>query len=200
MNNNGDNAQSDLGVVLEKVAPQRRAEFLQWRERLKRYGENDEILALSGYLDAVVTLVDAAARQAQPEAVAKALNQVVQASRDQATAVARYPRWNYALNTTILILIAVLGTIIGAGIVGGVWYLNHEARTKTPEYGLARDVKTIGGGLKYSTSPNGDFITLTVLNPAKLHPGQTSWVTLRPSLDGEGNAVVMLYDSRSQPK
>src|SRR4051794_9380317 len=90
-NGNVQSDKTDLEAILERVAPERRADFLQLRQRLERHGDNDELLAVVSYLDSAVVVMDSVARQAQPEAVSKALNQVVQASRDQAAAVKRYP-------------------------------------------------------------------------------------------------------------
>jgi hypothetical protein len=55
-----NDGQSDLEAILDRVAPdpERRAEFLKSRLRLKEFNENDEILALANYLDTVVVLVD----------------------------------------------------------------------------------------------------------------------------------------------
>jgi hypothetical protein len=70
---------SDLDAILARLGPEQLAAFLQWRECIKRYADNDEILALTGYLDTSVRLVDIMTRQAQPEAIAKALAAVERA-------------------------------------------------------------------------------------------------------------------------
>jgi hypothetical protein len=56
MNPNGN--PSDLASILARLGPEQRAALLQWRERIRRFQENDEILALTGYLDTCVRLVD----------------------------------------------------------------------------------------------------------------------------------------------
>jgi len=43
--------------------------FLRWRERVKRHGDNDELLAVVGYLDTSIVLMDLLSREAQPEAI-----------------------------------------------------------------------------------------------------------------------------------
>ena len=48
------NGESDLEAIIEKMAPERRVALLRWRERIKRYGDNDELLAVVGYLDTSV--------------------------------------------------------------------------------------------------------------------------------------------------
>src|SRR6516162_10175858 len=83
------NGESDLEALIERIAPERRANFLRWRERIKRHGDNDELLALVGYLDTSVVLMDLLSREAQPEAIKRALAAVEQASKDQAAATAR---------------------------------------------------------------------------------------------------------------
>jgi hypothetical protein len=86
------NGESDLQAIIERIAPERRVEFLRWRERVKRHGENDELLAVVGYLDTSVVLMDLLSREAQPEAIKRALAAVEKASQDQAAATARIPR------------------------------------------------------------------------------------------------------------
>jgi hypothetical protein len=47
--NNGSalpNGESDLEAIIERIAPERRVDFLRWRERVKGHGENDELLAV----------------------------------------------------------------------------------------------------------------------------------------------------------
>src|SRR5947209_5793702 len=69
-NGNGPGGeQSDLEAILERVAPDRRADFLRLRQRLQRHDDNDELLAVLGYLDTAIVLMDLTARQAQPEAI-----------------------------------------------------------------------------------------------------------------------------------
>src|SRR5271157_2114614 len=50
------NGESDLEAIIERIAPERRVDFLRWRERVKRHGDNDELLAVVGYLDTSVVL------------------------------------------------------------------------------------------------------------------------------------------------
>ena len=78
------NGESDLEAIIERIAPERRVDFLRWRERVKRHGENDELLAVVGYLDTSVVLMDLLSREAQPEAIKRALAAVEKASQDQA--------------------------------------------------------------------------------------------------------------------
>src|ERR1700736_307754 len=90
--NNGSalpKGESDLEAIIERIAPERRVDFLRWRERVKRHGDNDELLALVGYLDTSVVLMDLLSREAQPEAIKRALAAVEKASKDQAAATAR---------------------------------------------------------------------------------------------------------------
>ena len=51
-------ALSNIDVILQAMAPERREAFLKSRNRLKQFDENDEILALAHYLDTVVVMVD----------------------------------------------------------------------------------------------------------------------------------------------
>jgi hypothetical protein len=78
------NGESDLEAIIERIAPERRVDFLRWRERVKRHGDNDELLAVVGYLDTSVVLMDLLSREAQPEAIKRALAAVEKASKDQA--------------------------------------------------------------------------------------------------------------------
>ena len=100
--NNGSapSGESDLEAIIERIAPERRVDFLRWRERVKRHGENDELLAVVGYLDTSVVLMDLLSREAQPEAIKRALAAVEKASKDQAAATARIPLLTLVLNTT----------------------------------------------------------------------------------------------------
>jgi hypothetical protein len=107
------NGESDLEAIIERIAPERQADFLRWRERIKRHGDNDELLALAGYLDTSVVLMDLLTREAQPEAIKRALAAVEKASKDQAAATARIPPLTLVLNTATLIITAVLGMAIG---------------------------------------------------------------------------------------
>src|SRR5260370_24973563 len=101
------NGESDLEVIIERIAPERRVDVLRWRERIKRHGDNDELLALVGYLDTSVVLMDLLTREAQPEAIKQALAALEKASKDQATAAARIPALTLVLNTATLIVTAV---------------------------------------------------------------------------------------------
>src|SRR6516225_9586955 len=127
------NGESDLEAILARIAPERRADFLRWRERIKRHGDNDELLALVGYLDTSVVLMDLLTREAQPEAIKQALAAVEKASKDQAAATARIPPFTLVLNTATLIITAVLGMAIGVLIM--VLHQTHidQEHAKTPE-------------------------------------------------------------------
>ena len=61
MNPNGK--PSDLDSILARLGSEDRAALLQWRERIRRFLPNDEILALTGYLDTCVRLVDIMTRE-----------------------------------------------------------------------------------------------------------------------------------------
>ena len=118
--NNGSalpNGESDLEAIIERIAPERRVDFLRWRERVKRHGENDELLAVVGYLDTSVVLMDLLSREAQPEAIKRALAAVEKASQDQAASTARIPAFTLVLNTVTLIITAVLGMAVGVLIM-----------------------------------------------------------------------------------
>lgn len=52
------NGQSDLDVILDRVAPDLKAQFLQDRLRIQQFGEHDEVLAVSRYLGTTVILID----------------------------------------------------------------------------------------------------------------------------------------------
>src|SRR3979411_567376 len=100
--NNGSalpNGESDLEAIIERIAPERRVDFLRWRERVKRHGDNDELLAVVGYLDTSVVLMDLLSREAQPEAIKRALAAVEKASQDQAAGNPRIPRPTLVRNT-----------------------------------------------------------------------------------------------------
>src|ERR1700738_5719358 len=113
--NNGSapSGESDLEAIIERIAPERRVDFLRWRERVKRHCDNDELLAVVGYLDTSVVLMDLLSREAQPEAIKRALAAVEKASKDQAAATARIPVLTLVLNTATPIITAVLGMAIG---------------------------------------------------------------------------------------
>ena len=111
------NGESDLEAIIERIAPERRVDFLRWRERVKRHGENDELLAVVGYLDTSVVLMDLLSREARPEAIKRALAAVEKASKDQAAATARIPRLTLVLNTATPIITAVLGMAVGVLIM-----------------------------------------------------------------------------------
>ena len=188
--NNGSalpNGESDLEAIIERIAPERRVDFLRWRERVKRHGENDELLAVVGYLDTSVVLMDLLSREAQPEAIKRALAAVEKASQDQAAATARIPRLTLVLNTATLIITGVLGMVIGVLIM--VLHQTHvdQEHAKAPEARLTRDLATIGGSLDYDVSPDGHSITLQVF------PGQT-WKARSAQTDAHGTGTITLYD------
>lgn len=81
MNPNGK--PSDLDSILARLGPEQRAALLQWRERIRRFQENDEILALSGYLDTCVRLVDIMTRDIEADVKACPAH-VRQAAAEQA--------------------------------------------------------------------------------------------------------------------
>ena len=181
------NGESDLEAIVERIAPERRVDFLRWRERVKRHGENDELLAVVGYLDTSVVLMDLLSREAQPEAIKRALAAVEKASKDQAVAGARIPALTLVLNTATLIITGVLGMAIGVLVM--VLHQTHidQERAKAPAARLARDLATIGGSLDYDVSPDGHSITLQVF------PGQT-WKVRSAQTDAHGTGAFMLYD------
>jgi hypothetical protein len=195
--NNGSalpNGESDMEAIIERIAPERRVDFLRWRERVKRHGENDELLAVVGYLDTSVVLMDLLSREAQPEAIKRALAAVEKASKDQAVAAARIPPLTLVLNTATLIITAVLGMAIGVLIM--VLHQTHidQEHAKAPEARLARDLATIGGSIGYDVSPDGRSITLQVF------PGQT-WKVRSAQTDAQGRGTIMLYDpTRGSPR
>ena len=181
------NGESDLEAIIERIAPERRVDFLRWRERIKRHGENDELLALVGYLDTSVVLMDLLSREAQPEAIKRALAAVEKASKDQAAATARIPPLTLVLNTATLIITGVLGMAIGVLIM--VLHQTHtdQEHAKTPEARLARDLATIGGSIDYDVSQDGRSIRLRVF------PGRT-WKLLSAQPDRSGAGSITLYD------
>src|SRR5271166_2825098 len=176
-----------LEAIIERIAPERRVDFLRWRERVKRHGENDELLAVVGYLDTSVVLMDLLSREAQPEAIKRALAAVEKASQDQAAAAARIPRLTLVLNTATLIITAVLGIAIGVLVM--VLHQTHidQERAKAPAARLARDLATIGGSLDYEVSPDGRAITFRVF------PGQT-WKVRSAQTDAHGTGDITLYE------
>ena len=184
------NGESDLEAIIERIAPEHRVDFLRWRERIKRHGDNDELLAVVGYLDTSVVLMDLLSREAQPEAIKRALAAVEKASKDQAAAAARIPPLTLILNTATLIITAVLGMAIGVLIM--VLHQTHidQEHAKTPEARLARDLATIGGSIDYDVSQDGRSMRLRVF------PGRT-WKLLsaQPDTSGAGGAgSITLYD------
>ena len=181
------NGESDLEAIIERIAPERRVDFLRWRERIKRHSDNDELLAVIGYLDTSVVLMDLLSREAQPEAIKRALAAVEKASKDQAAATARIPPFTLVLNTATLIITAVLGMAIGVLIM--VLHQTHidQEHAKTPEARLARDLATIGGSIDYDVSQDGRSIRLRVF------PGRT-WKLLSAQPDTPGAGSITLYD------
>ena len=188
--NNGSalpSGESDLEAIIERIAPERRVDFLRWRERVKRHGENDELLAVVGYLDTSVVLMDLLSREAQPEAIKRALAAVEKASKDQAAAATRIPPLTLVLNTATLIITVVLGMAIGVLIM--VLHQTHidQEHAKTAEARLARDLATIGGSIDYDVSQDGRSIRLRVF------PGRT-WKLLSAQPDTTGAGSITLYD------
>ena len=96
-----------------------------------------------GYLDTSVVLMDLLSREAQPEAIKRALAAVEKASKDQAAAIARIPLLTLVLNTATLIITGVLGMAIGVLIM--VLHQTHvdQEHAKAPETRLARDLAPI---------------------------------------------------------
>src|SRR6202045_1279103 len=179
--------ESVLEAIIKRIAPERRVDFLRWRERVKRHGDNDELLAVVGYLDTSVVLMDLLSREAQPEAIKRALATVEKASKDQAADAARIPLLTLVLNTATLIITAALGMAVGVLIM--VLHQTHidQEHAKTPEARLARDLATIGASLDYDVSPDGRSITLQVF------PGQT-WKVRNAQTDQQGTGTMTLYD------
>jgi len=132
-------------------------------------------------------MMDLLSREAQPEAIKRALAAVEKASKDQAAAAARIPLLTLVLNTATLIITAALGMAVGVLIM-----VLHQTRVdrehaKTPEARLARDLATIGGSLDYDVSPDGHSITLQVF------PGQT-WKVRSAQTDQQGPGIITLYE------
>jgi hypothetical protein len=181
------NGESDLEAIIKRIAPERRVDFLRWRERVKRHGENDELLAVVGYLDTSVVLMDLLSREAQPEAIKRALATVEKASKDQAAAAARIPLLTLVLNTATLIITAALGMAVGVLIM--VLHQTHidQEHAKTPEARLARDLATIGASFDYNVSEDGRIMMLRVF------PGRT-WKVWNAQPDTQGVGSISLYD------
>ena len=181
------NGESDLEAIIARIAPERRVDFLRWRERVKRHGENDELLAIVGYLDTSVVLMDLLSREAQPEAIKRALAAVEKASKDQAAATARIPLLTLVLNTATLIITAALGMAVGVLIM--VLHQTHidQEHAKAPEVRLARDLATIGASFDYNVSEDGRIMMLRVF------PGRT-WKVWNAQPDTQGVGSISLYD------
>ena len=181
------NGESDLEAIIKRIAPERRVDFLRWRERVKRHGENDELLAVVGYLDTSVVLMDLLSREAQPEAIKRALATVEKASKDQAAAAARIPLLTLVLNTATLIITAALGMAVGVLIM--VLHQTHidQEHAKAPEVRLARDLATIGASFDYNVSEDGRIMMLRVF------PGRT-WKVWNAQPDTQGVGSISLYD------
>lgn len=92
-----ENGDSDLDAIVARIAPERQAEFLRTRIRLKKYHENDEILAIADYLATTVILVDGLTKNLSPRSqnahdiqTAKAeVNQLTQAVRGVGEAITK---------------------------------------------------------------------------------------------------------------
>jgi len=140
-----------------------------------------------GYLDTSVVLMDLLSREAQPEAIKRALAAVEKASKDQAAATARIPLLTLVLNTATLIITAMLGMAVGVLIM--VLHQTHidQEHAKAPEARLARDLATIGGSIGYDVAQDGRSITLQVF------PGQ-SWKVRSAQTDAHGTGTITLYD------
>jgi len=181
------NGESDLEAIIARIAPERRVDFLRWRERVKRHGDNDELLAIVGYLDTSVVLMDLLSREAQPEAIKRALAAVEKASKDQAAATARIPLLTLVLNTATLIITAALGMAVGVLIM--VLHQTHidQEHAKAPEVRLARDLATIGASFDYNVSEDGRIMMLRVF------PGRT-WKVWNAQPDTQGVGSISLYD------
>lgn len=142
------------------------------------------LLAHAHVIRASSQRVEKAIQEGSPEAIQKTLAAVERS-------VARHPKWNFALNLSGQIIPAVMGVLLGGWIVGALWYVKHQARTRTTEYMLERTLETIHSGMDYDVADGGRLVTIKVLNPAKLHPKQPSnWIPLNAYSDAEGNAVV----------
>jgi outer membrane protein OmpA-like peptidoglycan-associated protein len=183
---------SDLEAIMERVAPDRRAAFLRLRQKLQRHDDNDELLAVLGYLDTAVVLMDLTARQAQPEAVTRALAAVEKAAK----AADRFPRAAFCLSTAVLLITAALGPVLGI-LVKSYWDDGkareaEQARSRTVEAMLAKDLAIIGGKLELDVPKGSHQMTI------KVSPGNWSLTGIESSLDGK-TALVMLAERPAEP-
>jgi hypothetical protein len=80
MNDQNGNGPTDLDAVLERITPEKRADFVLARMRLKQFHENDEILALANYLDNFAVLIDGLTKNLR-EAESKHLSALLKACR-----------------------------------------------------------------------------------------------------------------------
>jgi hypothetical protein len=194
---------SDLEAIIEKVAPERKADFLRWRQRLQRHSDNDELLVAVGYLETVLIATERLARQS-PGATQQQLRQEFEGLRgehqrvvtklEETTRKVEQSATKIASRTFYLNLgwpFAALGLAFGLGLLAmGVWDSRQEqakeqARSQTAVYRLARDLKILGGQLDYDTSDDARMLTL------KINPGYYK-VLLNSGRDADGNAVVIL--------
>lgn len=128
--------------------------------------------------------VEKAIKEGSPEAIARALTDVKEATQT-------VPRLTFLLNAGALALTAALG--IGLGVALTFWWKAGQDRAleQRTEFQLTRDLKTIGASLDYDVTKDGRTITITI------QPGK-AW-KLRPPAQGLENAdqaEVVLYDPR----
>ena len=212
MSANNDN-KSDLESILERLTPEQKAAFLQWRERIGRTGDNDEILALVGYIDTADRLVDVMTRQAQPEAVAQTLTKVEAVVARVAETTARQTAVTDRINKRSQYLnlgwpAASIALTAALSLSVAAWWHDQAEKAEQAQRDKAvqafeqsdegmwwHNLRVTRAGLR-STLGDKDSngvsrrLTLTV-SPGK-EPG--SWKLTSANLDAGGNAVLTFHN------
>lgn len=208
-NNNGEVLPADLEALLAKAPPERRAAFLQLRQRLKRHDDNDELLAVIDHLDTTVVLMDLACRQAQPEAIQKTLARVesvvdrAEKGLERQTAVTdrinkRSQYLNLGWPLAAIVLSAAL-SLVGAAI----WHdwIEKAEQAKRDQMAQAyeqsdegmwwHNLRVTGAGLRSTLGDkdsNGVSRRLSLMVSPGKEPG--SWKLASANLDAGGNAAL----------
>jgi len=211
-NNNGEALPADLEALLAKAPPERRAAFLQLRQRLKRHDDNDELLAVIDHLDTSVVLMDLACRQAQPEAVAQTLAKVEAAVARVAETTARQTAVTDRINKrsqylnlgwplAAIVLSAAL-SLVGAAIWHDWIEKAEQARRdqmaqayeQSDEGMWWHNLRATRAGLRSTLGDkdsNGVSRRLTLMVGPGKEPG--SWKLASANLDAGGNAVLTFH-------
>jgi hypothetical protein len=221
-NNGSGPGPSDLEAIIEKVAPERRADFLKWRERLRRYNDNDEVLAVVGYMDTLLVATERLARESpgaeqarirQEFEALKAENNRVTAVFEKATrkiddSVTKIAGFRQYLDLGWPLMSVLLAVVLTA-LIGAVWHDHAEqseqakrdqyehTRSQTSEALFMSWLAYAGAKPSFEVTNQGHALTLKIAQGDQQNP--KAWRMQGALPDPDRTTALVTFVAPSTP-